>query len=173
MPIGLPEVRRDADRLAREFVGPRRSSVFSVPPAPVLAAATYDDAKLVAAGLLGGKTITKQAWALRQSIALVGELAERDGRIAEVHPEVSFRALARKEMDYSKASWNGQNARRRALGEAGIVLPEELRGKAGEVPVADVLDAAAAAWSARRLVNREAESLPAGAAPGVHGVIWY
>src|SRR3954452_1292145 len=55
MPIGLPEVRRPADELARDFVGPRRSSVFPTPPRAVLAAASYPEANLIAPAILGGK----------------------------------------------------------------------------------------------------------------------
>jgi hypothetical protein len=44
---------------------------------------------------------------------------------------------------------------------------------AGGVPVADVLDAGAAAWSARRYARGEARSLPEGWTRGAAGAIWY
>jgi len=69
-------------------------------------------------------------------------------------------------------TWNGQALRRRALERAGIMLPDEL-GEGGDVPVGDVLDAAAAAWSARRYAQRRAESLPGDAEPDARQVIWY
>jgi predicted RNase H-like nuclease len=172
MPIGLPTDEREADRLARKFVGPRWQSVFATPPAPVLAADTYAEANVRAARLLGGKKISQQAWALRANIARVAEVAERDHRIIEVHPEVSFRALVGGHLAFPKATWNGQAQRRHALERAGVTLPEELN-EAGHVPVADVLDAAAAAWSARRYANGVAESLPPGAKSGARRVIWY
>jgi predicted RNase H-like nuclease len=50
-------------------------------------------------------------------------------------------------------------ARRLALAAAGIVVPDEL-GEAGTVPVDDVLDAAAAAWTADRIGRGEAISVP-------------
>jgi hypothetical protein len=43
----------------------------------------------------------------------------------------------------------------------------------GDVPVADVLDAAAAAWSARRYARHEERALPEGAIRGQNEVIWY
>jgi predicted RNase H-like nuclease len=46
-------------------------------------------------------------------------------------------------------------------------------GAAGDVPVADVLDAAAAAWSARRYAAGEAGSFPPDAPRGAREVIWY
>jgi hypothetical protein len=41
----------------------------------------------------------------------------------------------------------------------GIVLPDNL-GAAGDVPCDDILDAAAAAWSAHRIAKDMAASLP-------------
>jgi predicted RNase H-like nuclease len=135
-------------------------------------AATYAEANIVAARLLGGKKISQQAWALRYNIERVAEVAAADNRIIEVHPEVSFRVMFGAHVAFPKTTWNGQTLRRRALERAGIVLSDEL-AEGGDVPVADVLDAAAAAWSARRYANRQAESLPPGAAPGARQVIWY
>lgn len=49
IPIGLPKLaKRAADVAAREFVGPRRSSVFATPPRAVLEAASYEEARHVA-----------------------------------------------------------------------------------------------------------------------------
>jgi predicted RNase H-like nuclease len=172
MPIGLPETVREADLRARTFVGPRRNSVFMTPPRAVLDAATYAEANVIAAGLLDGKKISQQAWALRKNIAAVAAVAERDARVIEVHPEVSFRAMTRAEVPYAKTTWNGQAIRRAALAAEGIVVPDHL-DEAGGVPPADVLDAAAAAWSARRHAREASESLPAGWPRGRPGAIWY
>jgi predicted RNase H-like nuclease len=170
MPIGLPERgARECDRLAKAFVGARRNSVFMTPPRRVLTAASYAAANEVAPDLFGAK-ISQQAWALRANIAAVAEAA--DDRVIEVHPEVSFCALARKPLAYAKTTWNGQALRRRLLREAGIALPDDL-GEAATVPPVDVLDAAAAAWSADRYANGEASSLPPRAKPGERQVIWY
>ena len=65
--------------------------------------------------------------------------------------------------------------RRRLLEEAGVVLPSEL-GEAGAAGTDDVLDAAAAAWSATRIARGEAVSLPARPVRGPDGLvaaIWY
>ena len=117
----------------------------------MLAAATYAEANAEAnavAPAITGKKISRQAWALRENIVLVDAVAARDGRVVEVHPEVSFRAMAGAEREHAKGTWNGQAIRRACLAREGVVLPDRL-DKAGHVPVADVLDAAAA-WSARR-----------------------
>jgi predicted RNase H-like nuclease len=172
MPIGFPTSRRAADLLARVFVGPRRSSVFMTPPREVLEAQNYEDANVIAAEMLDGKKISKQAWALRENIFVVAAEAGTDARILEVHPEVSFRAMTGQALDYSKNSWNGQAIRRDALTAQGITLPATL-DEGGDVPPADLLDAAAAAWSARRVTLGLARSLPPQAAHGARGVIWY
>jgi predicted RNase H-like nuclease len=173
MPIGPPEKgTRESDLCARTFVGRRRNSVFMTPPRAVLDAASYAEANEHAAALLDGKKISQQAWALRANIAAVAAVAERDARLVEVHPEVSFRAMHGAELAFAKTTWNGQALRRAALAAHGIVLPDHLE-EAGGVPPADVLDAAAAAWSARRHAREESRSLPDGWPRSKAGAIWY
>ena len=171
MPIGLSETTRECDVAARRFVGPRRSSVFVTPPADVLFAPSYEEANRRSRAWYGSG-ISRQAYALRASVRVVGDLAERDPRLIEVHPEASFRALVGDVLSHGKSTWNGQAIRRRALADAGIRLPE-LLDEAGAVPPADVLDAAVAAWSARRFAAGDAGSLPAGAVPGSRPTIWF
>jgi predicted RNase H-like nuclease len=151
IPIGLPvEGLREADVAARKFVGPRRSSVFPTPRRSALVAATYAEARRALPSL------SAQSFALRTKILE----AERclDERTFEVHPEVSFVALAGRHLRFAKRSWNGHMERRELLAGAGMELPAELA--AGTAPVDDVLDAAAAAWSARRWLEGEARTLP-------------
>jgi predicted RNase H-like nuclease len=170
MPIGLrADGLRECDRLARKRVGPRWSSVFMTPPRRVLEAESFQAANALAPALMGAK-ISQQAWALRHTIFEVEELG--DPRVIEVHPEVSFAAMAGAHLAYPKSTWNGQMLRRRILAGQGIELPDEL-GEAGHVPAADVLDAAAVAWSAGRYARGIAGSLPEGARHGRREVIWY
>jgi predicted RNase H-like nuclease len=152
IPIGLPgEGVRAADLAARAFVGPRRSSVFPTPPRAALVAATYAEAREVLPSL------SAQSFALGKKILEVEGCLEE--RVLEVHPEVSFAALARQPLRDSKRSWNGQMERRRLLASAGIELPEALT--AGQAAADDILDAAIAAWSAARKARGEAAMLPA------------
>jgi predicted RNase H-like nuclease len=137
----------------------------------VFAESSFQMANRRARELLG-RGISQQAWALRKSVEEVGCLARDDRRIIEVHPEVSFRALIGAPLQWSKTSWNGQALRGRALASRAIELPEMLDEAAG-VPPADVLDAAVAAWSARRHASEESRSLPTSAAHGERQVIWY
>jgi predicted RNase H-like nuclease len=77
-----------------------------------------------------------------------------------VHPELSFQALAGgTPLSHAKKTWRGQHLRRALLADAGIALPDEL-GEADRIAADDVLDAAAAAWSARRIALGTAERLP-------------
>ena len=155
IPIGIPEAgSREADRAARRFVGPRASSVFSTPIRPVLQAETYADARAVATQLTG-KSVSAQAYALGRRILELDELARRDDRVIEVHPEVSFRELARRPL-LSKKGTDGLLERRGLLEEAGIELPQT----APRIAEPDLLDATVAAWSARRYANGEAVPLP-------------
>ena len=171
MPIGLrAEGLRECDQLARERVGRRWSSAFITPPRAVLKADDYRAANELAPALMSGAKISQQAWALRHTIFEVEEL--NDPRVIEVHPEVSFAVMAGGHLAHAKSTWNGQMLRRHILAGHGIQLPDTL-DKAGEVPVADVLDAAAVAWTARRYMRGEARSLPDGARHGEREVIWY
>jgi predicted RNase H-like nuclease len=101
-------------------------------------------------------SLSAQSFALGKKIVEVESCLER--RLFEVHPEVSFAALAGRHLRHSKRSWNGQMERRRLLRSAGILLPNELG--AGEAAADDVLDAAIAAWSAARKEKGEAATLP-------------
>jgi predicted RNase H-like nuclease len=161
IPIGLPERGwRKADAAARQFLRGQASSVFSAPPRPVVEAPTYQEASRRCRELTG-QGLSRQSFALAGKILDVDRSrAEAGARLYEVHPEVSFRALAGRPLLAGKRSWAGHARRRAVLSEAGIVVPSDL-GPAGRMAgVDDVLDAAVAAWSARRIAAGTAGSLP-------------
>jgi predicted RNase H-like nuclease len=90
----------------------------------------------------------------------VADIAASDHRIVEVHPEVSFRALKGEPLRYPKKdSWSGGAERRALLGGAGIFISDELPGGERAAPD-DVVDAAAAAWSAMRVAEGKSSTLP-------------
>ena len=175
IPIGLPVGQsRPADAAARAFVGAERAaSVFATPPAEVLAAATYAEAVEIARRLLG-TGISRQTSALRDRIFEVAGIATSDDRIVEVHPEASFRALKGAPLRHSKHSWSGITERRALLSSVGILLPDDLPG-GGRVAADDVVDAAVAAWSAMRVAEGNAATLPPEGLTDPHlgGVIHY
>ena len=160
IPIGLPtSARRAADAEAQAFVGPRRSSVFPTPPRAVIEAETYEEARRVAKEQFGIGVSSQAYRGLRAKILEVDAVVGGEDRLIEVHPEVSFRALAGHDLQYSKRTWNGQMERRRLLETVGIELPDDL-AEAAVVPVDDVLDAAVGAWTAVRYEEGIAHSLP-------------
>jgi predicted RNase H-like nuclease len=162
IPIGLPDGPhpRQADVLGRKSVGPRRASVFMTPPRTVLAAATYEAAS-AEARRVNGKGISQQAWALRRRILEVDQVVRSvDRRIVEVHPEASFATLAGRHLPAPKSTWAGLEDRRGLLANAGLLPPAHL-GRPGSVAGPDdVLDAAAACWTARRVAAGVAVRYP-------------
>jgi predicted RNase H-like nuclease len=154
IPIGLvDEGWRACDRAAKGLLGPRRSSVFLVPPRAVVEATTYAEANRVCREVTG-QGLSRQAYALAPKILEVDALVGRVPGLVEVHPEVSFRVLAGETLP-KKKTWGGVQRRRALLVGAGIELPDDL-GPANEVPVDDVLDATVAAWSGLRIARGEA-----------------
>ena len=166
VPIGFPTVATDgvraADVAARAFVGPRRSSVFPMPARDVLEAGSYAEANALSRERYG-RGISRQAYALRENILEADRLSV-DPRVFEVHPEVSFRALKGDVLEHAKKSWNGLQERIRLLEDVGIRLPTAL--PCGKVAADDVVDAAAAAWSAERVARGGAGMLPEGVGGG-------
>ena len=157
IPIDPPGLGvRQADAGARAFVGgSRASSVFSTPPREALEARTFADANEIARTITG-KGISQQAFALARKILEVHTLAEVDERVIEMHPEVSFRELAGEPVLESKHTAAGLGRRRELLAATGIVLPGAVPG----VPEADLLDAAAGAWTAARYAGARARPFP-------------
>ena len=148
---------READSAARAYLKGQASSVFNAPPKPVLTASDYPDAARIARTLTG-KGMSKQSFHLIEKIKEVQPFVP-DERVFEVHPEISFRIMNGGDKLPRKKSWAGMRARLRLLAENKIVLPDEL-GDAGKVPIDDVVDAAGAAFSARRIKRGKARMFP-------------
>jgi predicted RNase H-like nuclease len=163
MPLGLLAAGwRTADLLARRVLGRRGSCVFAIPPRPVWEQPAYANANQSCRELTG-RGMSIQAWGLR------GKLLEADAfrraavpplyeapPLYEVHPELSFAALAGgTPLADSKHTRAGLAIRRALLAQAGIVVPPRVPGAAED----DLLDAAAVAWSARRVAAGAAVTL--------------
>jgi predicted RNase H-like nuclease len=157
MPLGLLESGwREADRAARARLGPRRSSVFAIPPRAVWEQASHQAASQRCRELTG-QGLSIQAWGLRAKLMEAGRYRETCGHpLYEVHPELAFGAMAGAPLAHSKHTEAGRDQRRALLSQAGIVLPPVPRA-----PVTDTLDAAAVAWSAGRIAAGQAVVLPA------------
>ncbi|MEI8057627.1 MAG: DUF429 domain-containing protein [Actinomycetes bacterium] len=171
MPIGLADVgRREADRLAQSSLGRRSASIFVTPTRRALAAADRAAASRLNVEL-GGPGVTAQAYALRAKVLEVDDLARELSsapaqsedtliRLVEVHPEMSFATMAGDPLRDSKRTWSGARERRRLLAEAGLDLDVDLGIVGAKANADDVVDAAAAAWSAFRVANGDAVSRP-------------
>jgi predicted RNase H-like nuclease len=173
MPLGLLAGGwRDADILARRALARRGVTVFAIPPRPVWECESHPEASRRCRELTG-KGFSVQAWGLRRKIAEADAYRRRavaspraaaaplgasaapgsdDVHLYEVHPELAFAALAGAPLADSKHTKAGLAARRDLLARAGITLPPRVGG----VPENDLLDAAAVAWSARRIAAGQA-----------------
>lgn len=189
MPIGLPSsARRRADIDARELLGPRRSSLFWSPPVAALNAADYDRANRASREHLG-MGLAKQAYNLLPKIREVRSAlrpsdfgSEATPRAAEVHPELSFAVMAGSagqvdvhlpDGDSMPSAAPLQHPKRFQAGIAERltllagcfegILVSALTPLVGPPHAAldDLLDAAAAAWTARRLAVAQAAHLGA------------
>ncbi|WP_316758233.1 DUF429 domain-containing protein [Streptomyces herbicida] len=160
MPLGLVEKGwRAADLAARAHLGVRRSSVFLIAPRPTWRERHYAAAADRCQELTGNR-LSQQAWALAPKLLEARACWLADERVHEVHPEMSFHALAGGvTLTHAKKTWRGQQLRRSLLADAGIVLPDAL-GEADRIPADDVLDAAVAAWSAHRIALGVADRVP-------------
>ncbi len=173
MPVGLPGAElRTADREARERLGPRRSSLFWTPPLCTLDAGDHAEANLRSKEHTD-RGLSTQAFALmpkirelRAALSPVNFAPTARPRAAEVHPETSFVALAEKPMSTSKRTRAGLAERATVLvGEFPNITEAALLAPLPEPPspaLDDLLDAAAAAWTARRIVAGDAECLGTG-----------
>ncbi|HEV2071155.1 MAG TPA: DUF429 domain-containing protein [Acidimicrobiales bacterium] len=163
IPIGLPTGGpREADLLARKFVGARRNSVFLTPVRDAIEARTHARATQAAAGLTG-TGISQQAYALGRKMREVERwLPWSPCPVHEVHPEVPFAVLLGAPARASKKSWAGMVERRDALEAAGISLDGIGADSVAAVraSVDDIRDAAVAAWSAARIARKTARSFP-------------
>ena len=157
VPIGLPEFGpRACDLEARRWLGRAAFSVFLTPVRAVLHSATHGEAgeALRARGEAGMTIFT---WRILPKIRQWEEVPLPPW-VVEVHPEVSFRAMA-PEVDFArKKSAPGAWQRINAL-SVSVNVPAALAGAPTGVGLDDALDALAAAWSAQRFAAGTAQTL--------------
>jgi predicted RNase H-like nuclease len=167
VPIGLADRgARRCDVEARCCLGPGRgSSVFPAPLRGVLSASSYEEA-CRRCDAVDGRRMSRQAFGLlgkvREVDALMAERPALQSRVRECHPEVSFCAWAARPLRHGKKTRSGQ-AERAALidaewpGERGRLAA--LLGRGG-FRLDDLHDAFAALWTARRIRDDVARTLP-------------
>lgn len=168
IPIGLSDAGpRACDTAARALLRrPRSSSVFPAPIRPMLGAKSYAAACDIGIAT-DGRKLSRQTWNLLGKIREVDDLLakqpEWQGRLREVHPELSFWAWnGERAMEHRKKSPEGR-LEREALVKSRYSAPYELAQRSltsGEYANDDLLDAFAALWSAERVAAGQALSLP-------------
>jgi len=178
MPIGLPDRQQGAGRACeiavRRLLGPRQSSVFSIPArAAVMESDDYRRACAISADLSEPpRKVSKQAFNLFPKIKEVDACLRDDvrlrARVFETHPEVCFlhmnggapASLPKKIK--SRVNPDGLEERRallRAHGFAAGFLEDGLRPPK-PAKADDFIDACATAWSAERILRGAAVSYP-------------
>ena len=189
MPMGLLDAAvsggRECDRQARRLLGwPRACSVFTPPVRDALSRASYRRALSVnrasSAARLG---ISIECFGLFPRLREVDEALTADPalaeRVTEIHPELSFRALAGASIGLGepKRSPRGLSRRLALLRPVFPSLRRTLQRRLGGVAADDILDAHAVAWSAARVARDGAVCLPSRPAPrdarGLPMAIWY
>lgn len=166
MPIGFPcNTTRSCEALARQYIGPRRSSVFPVPCREAVMADDYRNACEINAGVLG-KKVSKQAFMLfpkmREIDAAVTPVIQ--SRMFEVHPEVAFCAMnSDRPLRHAKKTADGAALRRALLIAGGFPLArlQHPHWKKSQAADDDILDACACCWSARRIATGNHLTFPA------------
>lgn len=168
IPIGLRAAgSRECDSEARRFLGPKRgSSVFPAPLRAVLEASSHADASAIRRQI-EGKGMSIQSFAITAKVrdvdAAMRAYPDRARQVFEIHPEVSFAALnGGQGLTTSKKRAAGRRERIQLLQPEFGELPARFVENRTRtlVEADDVLDAFAALWSARRILNGTAECLP-------------
>ncbi|MGR7994305.1 DUF429 domain-containing protein [Xanthobacter sp. ZOL 2024] len=196
MPIGLPETvgpkGRTAERLARPNLGPRQSSVFSVPARAAVEAgvrAGVDEATRYRAACAAARAtsnppraVAKQCFHIFPKImevdALLRSRPELLPFVHECHPEVAFWAMnGCSPVRQAKKVKNRPNPAgldlRKGLLEAEGLPIDALTAQAAlalKAGLDDLIDACACAWTAKRVAYGKALRFPDPPEQDAHGL---
>jgi predicted RNase H-like nuclease len=158
IPIGLLDRPRRCDIEARERLGwPRGASVFAAPCRAALVVKTHAEASAV--NRQTGRGLSQQAFHIGSKIKQVDDAMTPECQqwAFEVHPEVCFWALnGEHSMVHKKKSKEGVTDRLAVLRTVFPQIEHHLLSRPPGVEKDDLLDAAAAAWTALRRHRGEA-----------------
>ncbi len=176
IPIGLLDHAgrggRRCDREARVLLGPgRTSSVFSAPSRDALDSPTHREANARSkAGSVESIGLSIQTFNIMSKVREVDDVLRQGGatqeRVHEVHPELAFWEMGgRGTLPPGKKTVAGRQERQRLVEATGWFSGLDLGRTLARFPRAlvgrdDILDAAAACWSAGRLARDEARRVP-------------
>ncbi len=182
IPIGLSEggpEERVCDAISRRLIRPRGSSVFRAPTRQAVYESSYRMASDTNAALTG-KKLSQQSWGIAPKIREMDELLRHPSSppetpIREVHPEVCFWALnAKRPLNHGKKKPEGIRERvgvlRRIEPRAREMLREALESHGRHAAPDDVLDALAAAVTAREGYPDKLQTVPENPQKDAHGL---
>jgi predicted RNase H-like nuclease len=185
IPIGMTNSGpRQCDRLARDLLGPpRSSSVFPAPIRPALEARNRKEADVISKSI-DGRGVGAQAWGLYARIREVDRILRANPLarrfVYEVHPEVSFAAWnGGVPITQPKKSAEGMGIRIELIdGYFGTEARSAVRRSHPPNLVADddINDAFAALWTAERVHSGSASVIPDPPqvdSLGIEMAIWY
>jgi len=160
IPIGLVDGSRCCDKAARKLLGqPRGTSVFAAPCRAALSGTTHAAASQINREQTG-RGLSQQAF------GIIPKIRQVDAAITpgcqqwafEVHPEVCLWALnGHCPMKHNKKTREGAAERIAVLSSIFAEIERHLGNRPPRVGADDLLDAAAAAWTALRWHRHEAE----------------
>jgi predicted RNase H-like nuclease len=187
MPIGLPDTSigggREPELAVRSILGPRRSSVFSVPSRSAVYAFSEGYAKVCSvarATSMPPWAPSKQAFWIFPRIQDVDRVLRADkgasARVFEVHPELAFRVmngapLLEPKKRKGRCHEPGMQLRRDLLKRQGFASTFLDRPPPRGAARDDFYDACACTWSARRLLASKAMVFPSEPSFDAHGLV--
>ncbi len=165
---------------ARKVLRLRKPSIFPAPSRSVLKARSFAEAQRIERkNSVPAKKLSKQVFNLLNKIRELDELAPSyRGNIFECHPEVSFWAMNNKvEIGLPKKTRNGFEQRCRILCQKQYdrAFLKTRIGSSRHHSRDDFADACAAAWTAERILNKQAIRFPRNSDPDARGIdmtIW-
>jgi len=178
IPIGLLDGSRACDKAARKLLAqPRGTSVFAAPCRAALSATTHAAASQINRDKTG-RGLSQQAFGIIPKIKQVDDAItpECQNWAFEVHPEVCFWALNKRHpMTHNKKTKEGAVERIALLRRVFPEIEKHLASRPHRVGADDLLDAAAAAWTALRCYRKEAECVcvPERDQKGLEATIYY
>lgn len=178
IPIGLLDCSRACDKAARKLLGqPRGTSVFAAPCRAALPATTHAAASQINREKTG-RGLSQQAFGIIPKIKQVDDAirVECQRWAFEVHPEVCFWALnQRRPMMHNKKTKDGAAERTSVLRPVFSEIERHLANRPCRAGADDLLDAAAAAWTALRRHRNVVQTvcLPGRDGKGLEVAIYY
>src|SRR5262249_7271466 len=165
--------------LARRLQGRRASSVFTPPSRPLLEATHYEQVRVHGLSVQAFNIMSK----MREVDRVMTPALQH--RVYEAHPELAFRTLAGRPMQYRKKTVAGREERVRVLEQAAHPLFQGIRSAVAQalrgfprtqVAPDDILDAYVLVGTARRIWQAQGQRVPCVPAcdqKGLRMEIWY